>query len=90
MDTQHTPGSWQVESDGTTVTMNGECVIVSPAPDSRPQDAKANARLIAAAPELLGACLSALRAIEDNLDPVPMDDDAKSALRMAIKKASEE
>lgn len=45
------------------------------------------ARLFAASEELLGACKSALRALEDNLDPGPMDEDAKTALRLAIFKA---
>ena len=48
---------------------------------------EANARLIAAAPELLGACKSALRALEDNLAPGPMDGDAKTALRLVIAQA---
>jgi hypothetical protein len=48
----YTPGPWGVESDGSTVTMAGQCVIVGPAPDGAGRDEeKANARLIAAAPE---------------------------------------
>ena len=37
-----------------------------------------------AKPELLGACRSALRALKDNLDPGPMDADAKAGLSAAI------
>ena len=49
---------------------------------------EANARLIASAPELLAACMSALRALEDNIQPGPMDEDAKTGLREAIAKAT--
>ena len=52
------------------------------------QDRIANARLIAAAPELLAACIFALRALEDNLQPGPIDRDAKEGLRAAIAKAT--
>lgn len=56
MSNKHTPGPWIVESDGTTVSMSGQCVIVSPAPDNASRDvAMANARLIAAAPDLLAS-----------------------------------
>jgi len=55
-ETKWTPGKWFVESDGTTVTMAHHCVIVAPAPDGAPQsEMKANARLIASAPDLLAA-----------------------------------
>lgn len=56
---RHTPGPWVVESDGSTVTMGGQCVIVGPAPDGAPREVeKANARLIAFAPDLLDALKS--------------------------------
>lgn len=52
----HTPGPWTVDSDKTTVSMGGQCVIVAPAPDGAQQgEVRANASLIAAAPELLAA-----------------------------------
>jgi hypothetical protein len=55
----YTPGPWTVERDGSTVTMGGQCVITGPAPDGAPrEEEKANARLIAAAPELLEALAS--------------------------------
>ena len=57
--------------------------------DKARAEIEANARLIAAAPELLDACMSALRALEDNLQPGPMDEDAKEGLRAAIAKATE-
>ena len=43
-----------VEPDKTTVTLAGQACIVAPGPDNAPHDQiKANARLIAAAPDLL-------------------------------------
>lgn len=51
---KHTPGKWDVNSDGTTVTIGGQCVIVAPAPDGATMaEVRANARLIAAAPKML-------------------------------------
>jgi hypothetical protein len=53
---KHTSGPWTVESDGSTVVMGGQCVIVAPAKDgSTREEEKANAALIAAAPCLLAA-----------------------------------
>ena len=56
--------------------------------DKARAEIEANARLIASAPELLSACMSALRALEDNLQPGPMDEDAKEGIRAAIAKAT--
>lgn len=47
----------------------------------------ANEKLITAAPDLLGACKSALRALKDNLEPGCMDADAIAGLEAAIAKA---
>jgi hypothetical protein len=89
----HTPGPWDVNEpdskggvwvdsqDGLTVARVGGGV-------SPVAEAIANARLIAAAPTMLAACMSALRALEDNLQPGPMDEDAKEGLRAAIAKAT--
>lgn len=49
-------------------------------------EALARAQMFAASAELLGACKSALRALEDNLSPGPMDEDAKTALRLVLAK----
>lgn len=40
--------------------------------------------------ELLGACRSALRALQDNLEPGPMDEDAINGLKAAIKAAEQD
>jgi hypothetical protein len=90
---KHTPGPWVAHNEpghgfwyvdrtedgcGSIATCYNTCIAY----------AEANARLIAAAPELLGACQSALRALEDNTEPGPMDEDAKEGLRLAIAKAT--
>jgi hypothetical protein len=94
--TQHTKAPWRVAenfmrfmkasivADGD----NGNLVIAHiDNVDGFDGDSYSNARLIAAAPELLGACKSALRALEDNLQPGCMDEEAKVALRLVIAKA---
>lgn len=40
--------------------------------------------------EVLGACKSALRALEDNLRPGPMDEDSKVALRLILSAIEKE
>jgi len=62
---KHTPGPWTVESDGSSITMGGQVVITGPSPDGSTRDEeKANARLIAAAPELLANLENIISAIE--------------------------
>ena len=92
---QHTPGPWKASRafffghDSWQITgTNGDtspflCRLTDDSPDYA-----ANARLIASSPDLLAACMSALRALEDNLQPGPMDEDAKEGLRAAIAKAT--
>jgi hypothetical protein len=77
----HTPGPWL--NDGDLVDTQDGVISCDTGPKS-----EANARLIASAPELLAACLSALRALEDNTSPGPMDGDAKAGLRAAIATAT--
>ena len=54
------------------------------------EQVRADARLIVTAvnnfEEAIGACKSALRALEDNLRPGPMDEDAKVAIRALLAK----
>ena len=88
---KRTPGAWTVESDGTTVSMGGQCVIVAPAPDYRPQDQKANAALIAAAPEMaeaLQALLACPAMNEDFAEVGTMQ--AYDLARIALHKAGVE
>ena len=87
----HTPGPWTVESDGSTVSMGGQCVIVGPAPDGAPREQeRANARLIAAAPDLLRACRKALRDLKpffEDDEPHPTFVELEKTLYAAIAKA---
>ena len=56
-------------------------------------DNEERARLIVTAcnhfEEAVGVCKSALRALEDNLHPGPMDEDAKVAIRALLAKIKE-
>ena len=81
---QHTPGPWHAEPapHRSHWILGATSVALTIEPN------EANARLIASAPELLAACMSALRALEDNLSPGPMDEDAKAGLRAAIARAT--
>jgi hypothetical protein len=52
----HTPGPWYVENDGTSISNATQVFITAPSPDGASrEEEKANAALIAAAPELLDA-----------------------------------
>ena len=54
--TEHTPGPWHASYGGETITVSAARVVVARlAGGFRPQIREANARLIAAAPELLAA-----------------------------------
>ena len=83
----HTPGPWTIESDGTTVSMGGQCVIVGPAPDSAPiVEQRANAALIAAAPDLLAAATALLTYLDDQPSEYAQDR-LTCGLRVAIARA---
>lgn len=62
---EHTPGPWSIDQygtvsgpDGRIITINGVASVCSPGPWQNV--AKANARLIAAAPDLLAALVAVL------------------------------
>lgn len=99
----HTPGPWLWEKDHDTggyvvwtrQPHTGELATVNPDDINGKWPAKANAHLIAAAPDLLEACQN-MRGLYDT--PVerrrrsedPLYDDAVSQLRAAIAKATGE
>lgn len=71
---QHTPGPWRYERSNPSPT-TGEHLIAGAKPgylaevrDCGSGDVQANARLIAAAPELLDALFTALPFVEDAAD----------------------
>jgi hypothetical protein len=97
---EHSPGPWRPTKPGGAVLDAKERVVahVAPRPAVVPtprEERVANARLIAAAPDLLKACAMAQRLIEDMSRFVgkkaPRDyallDDATIALRKAVDKA---
>lgn len=98
MPSQHTPGPWEWADDplGSAIVKSGECdicdVLRSALPrrdytaDSRRDECVANARLIAAAPDLLDAAQCA-EALIRNGGIVPIKGKTWSQLRAAIAKA---
>lgn len=89
MTTQHTPGPWVVDRshpdwvEGTTIWAND--VVIAHAVADQHHQTEANARLIAAAPDLLAAleaCLRRLDAHDDQSAPECL------AARAAIAKAT--
>ena len=55
----HSPGPWTVERDGYTLMMGHQVVATGLAPDgASPAEQRANARLIAAAPQMLAEILA--------------------------------
>lgn len=88
---KHTPGPWTVSvwhdgRDGTTpcIMASGATVAkIHVAPITPPPEADANARLIAAAPELLAACKLALETVGDMTEA----EQRRQIVRKAIAKA---
>lgn len=62
----HTQGPWHVESDGTSISNATQVFITAPAPDGASrEEEKANAALIAAAPDILEVLDRCLRYLSD-------------------------
>ena len=99
MSAQHTPGPWEVRESRASIALFGtqRLARMSVSPDSvRKPQALADARLMSAAPDLLGAAQAAYRLIEalhqaggTELAPEAIDPlfRAKSLLAAAIAKA---
>jgi hypothetical protein len=101
MSTQHTPGPWTISRDTGSkgeryIWMDGDYFgghAIATVHDKVPESAEANARLLAAAPDLLAA----LQAILETLDNMTTsqfqhgaDKPARDLARAAIAKALEE
>lgn len=90
MNAQHTPGEWTIQRLPFSIAIYSSSVDlletqeICTLPDRTPAS-EANARLIAAAPELLAACLQVLIASEDNGD---MEDIDWKGLRAAVALAT--
>ena len=89
MNTKHTPAPWEVNPRATRNVRHGNLTIAncsSSQDGSREEEEIANAKLIAAAPELLEACIIALYTL-DYID-FPREHKASEKLNNAIKKAT--
>jgi len=90
---KHTKGPWSVQGD-TYVTVNSLIIThCKQAGNTTLEEAQANARLIAAAPELLEAlelCLEAIQPYYDSDDDGSMEAAASNAALAAINKAKGE
>ena len=93
MSTTHTPGPWKIlgQNDPTQVrSVEGKFIAdcgFGPAASPRMSEAKANARLVAAAPELLGALHVSLtilgNLIEQVRGTVPIDQATEAVIAKA-------
>ena len=79
--TEHTPGPWRASNGGAVYADDWQVAVAS-----RPENYAADARLIAAAPELLAACRQAATLLwHARTGP---DDPVRAALDAAIAKAT--
>ena len=84
MNTSHTPGPWK--ASGRYIAAGGyHLAVTTNAPPEMDQEWKANARLIAAAPQLLEQCILLCDAIESFSagDRWPELDKARAAINLA-------
>jgi hypothetical protein len=96
-DTKHTPGPWSIldERRGFIVTACDDCYDVATVRNIGNRDNAANARLIAAAPDMLAA-LQTIKQLNDDAAPFGGEiyrdrvDRAWDAVRAAIAKATGE
>ncbi len=85
---EHTPGPWSVcDGDGKWIVETPEFGIIITAEGGNSDADLANARLVAAAPELLEACRDALRSME-HLTAGGVTHPTVLILRAAIERAS--
>ena len=88
MNTKHTPAPWTVNPKAKTNIRHGNLTIAncsSTHDGSREEEEIANAKLIAAAPELLGALEELMKVYEQNGQLLSFD---VNIARKAIKKAT--
>lgn len=97
METKHTKGEWKVEvlkfgfPSSTVLTYGvsvdeGDPICGLASKRSNPKEAEANAKLIAAAPELLDALKDVLTVFEERETAIPISTQMK--IEQAIKKAT--
>jgi len=64
MKTSHTPGTWHAHDGQIYPEETGKTLALIPYFDAENKEQEANAKLIAAAPELLDACISTLQSLD--------------------------
>lgn len=84
MKTQHTPGPWTVDDNGFIYDYAGNTIADPHCSDIDLDEREANARLIAAAPELLNALERLYNAIDSCVELTP---DLLQEVKSVIKKA---
>ncbi len=94
-DTKHTPGPWRVQNgsvyalapDGSFGSLPVAHMDRDPGNGTRPVERDANARLIAAAPEMVEALRGALEVLDGRANDFSSKSEACKACRAAIRKA---
>ena len=86
METNITKGEWFVSNDNQIVSMPSQCKITNRVSGWNPEEAKANAKLMSASPNMLEALLSIY---EDKEAWNELSDDQKQKVEESIKKATE-
>ena len=91
MKNQHTPGPWAVSPYNNITSRNGTVAKTEQMPGNYESEQKANAHLIAAAPDLLSAARNAANVLAalamGQLAAINPDSNALKELRAAISKA---
>ena len=84
-DQKHTPGPWNFSDDGFIYSSDREMIADPHCSKLDLDEREANAKLIAAAPELLSICLSILKDDEQEGTLLPLD---RVKLKNAIHNAT--
>lgn len=89
MTTPHTPGPWKVDEDAPVIVsaQDGTDIAIASGRAERGTVQEANARLIAAAPEMLAALVILVRDFDSAVDHAPEYSAIADHARAAIAKA---
>ena len=93
--TNHTPGPWAVSPQNNIISRNGTVAKTEQMPGNYESEQKANANLLAAAPDLLSALIALEKASREVLDTSATHDGLENCkilleARVAIQKAKGE
>lgn len=85
---RHTEGSWFASDTAVATNLGGEHMTIAEAMEyyASPEERYFNAQLMAAAPEMLEACVEALAALDANASPA----ETRKKLRAIIAKATDD